>query len=188
MKILVEVLSEIIQQDSIQINTDYEIPYLAGYSFDGRTIYIDKRLPQLLKLNDGRIIDVYKYLVIHEKTEKSLEDGILHPKQLKAFRDWFKHKYNRELDIKKHLNGYKYPYAHELATSKEREAVENDGIGWDEYQEYMLKMVKKLIEFSGALPLDLDTKPEKDTLDYLTYNKIKQNQKGYDDYWYRIAR
>lgn len=131
---------------SEKINAEYQIPYLAGYSKDGKTIYIDKRLPRWFTLKSGKAIDVYKYLAVHERTEKLLEDT----------KDW------------------KYPYAHEKATGEERRAVESDGIDWDEYQNYMLKMVKKLIAFSGPLPHDLDARPEKDTHDYYRYHKIEK--------------
>ena len=128
------------------INADYEIPWLAGYSTDGHTIYIDKRLPRYLTLSNGRTIDVYKYLYVHESTEKGLED---------------------EKD-------YKYQYAHEKATKVEREAVESDGINWDEYQSYMLAEVKKLENFNGPLPSDFDDKPEKDTGEWSRYYKIEE--------------
>jgi len=128
----------------LKLNTDYEVSYLAGYSVDGKTIYIDKRLPRWLTLKDGRKVDVYKYLVVHELWEKYLEDTM----------------------------DYKYPYAHQMATGKEREAVERDGIDWNEYQDWMLTAVKKYGEFSES-PKDLDTKPEKDTHDYRRYHKIE---------------
>jgi len=131
---------------AVHINTDYEIPYLAGYSVKGDMIYIDKRLPRRLKTKSGRVIDLFKYLVVHEIVEKYLED----------------HKH------------YKYAYAHELATGEERNAVERDNVNWDEYQNYMLKMVQQLKTFSGSLPLDLDTKPERDSHDYYRYHKIQK--------------
>lgn len=145
----------------VTVNTEYEIPYLAGYSFDGKTIYIDKRLPRYFKLKSGNVIDTYTYLVVHEVVEK-----------------WYENL------------GYKYPYAHERATGFERVYVTNDNIPWNEYQNYMLTMVKKLKTFSGPLPLDLDTKPEKDTHDYYRYHKIeklKRNLKYEDleEFWSR---
>lgn len=35
----------------------YDIPYLAGYNRDGRTIYIDRHLPKTFKLSAQRIHD-----------------------------------------------------------------------------------------------------------------------------------
>lgn len=134
---------------TIKINTKYEIPYLAGYSFNGMIIYIDRRLLRWLTLEDGSKIDLFKYLIVHELYEKYMED----------------------------TRGYKYQYAHELATKAEREAVERDRIAWDTYQNHMLKMVKKLKTFADPLPEDLDTKPEKDTHDYYRYHKIEKLKK-----------
>ena len=134
------------QYGSEVLNTRYEIPYLAGYSQNGDTLYIDKRLPRWFTLKNGKTIDIHKYLAVHERVEKHLED----------------------------TKGYKYAFAHEKATGEERKAVEKDGIDWDEYQGYMLKMVKKLEKFSGAAPPDLDLKPEKDSHDYYRYHKAEE--------------
>lgn len=49
------------------IDTTHEIPYVAGYSVDGKTIYIDRELPKRL----GEI-QIYPTLVLHEEVEKSL--------------------------------------------------------------------------------------------------------------------
>jgi hypothetical protein len=154
------------------INTNYEVCYLAGYSEDGKTIYIDKRLPRYLELKDGRKLDIYIPLITHESWEYALEHGLVEttPEQQKIFNDWVKQKH-----LKKH-SGYQYPFAHEQATGKEREWVESNGFDWDEYQNYMLKEVEKLNTFTESPP-DLDTKPEKDTHDYYRYHKIEELKK-----------
>jgi hypothetical protein len=51
------------------VNTSYDVPYLAGYSEDGKIIYIDQHLP----LRMGKI-DILPYLLEHEHSEKVLED------------------------------------------------------------------------------------------------------------------
>jgi hypothetical protein len=133
------------------LDNSYEIPYLAGYSKDGKTIYIDKRLHPVLVLKNGKKMNIVKYLVVHESSEKHLMD----------------------------TKGYKYPYAHEMATEIERKAVEADGYPWDEYQEYALsevKRTKKLVP-KEPLPKDLDLKPETDTHDYYLLKKIKDQEK-----------
>jgi len=140
------------------INNDYEVSYLAGYSIDGKTIYIDKRLPRYLTLKDGRKIDVYPYLIEHESWEKHLEDN----------------------------KNYRYSYAHEKATGKERAKVESDNIDWDEYQNYMLKMVKELKEFNTPVPPDLDLKPEKDSHDYYRYHKIKKMEHESNSFYRKV--
>jgi len=148
----------------VTVNCEYEIPYLAGYSTLGtklpRAVYIDRRLPRWRKLKDGRVIDNYKYIAIHEIWE------------------WIYEK----------IYGYKYPYAHEKSTGeKERPAVLKDKIKWNEYQNYMRSMSKKLKTFSTPLPKGLDVQPEKDTHDYYRLHKIeklkkklrgKKNEKG----------
>ena len=46
------------QYGSEVLNTRYEIPYLAGYSQNGDTLYIDKRLPRWFTLKNGKTIDI----------------------------------------------------------------------------------------------------------------------------------
>jgi hypothetical protein len=52
---------------SVSVVSKYDIPYVAGYSKDGKHIYIDRHMNT--KMNDK---DITKYLVVHEKTEKVL--------------------------------------------------------------------------------------------------------------------
>jgi len=51
------------------INRNYDIPYLAGYSKDGKTVYIDKHLKT--KWNG---VDLSPFLRIHECAEKAILD------------------------------------------------------------------------------------------------------------------
>jgi hypothetical protein len=53
----------------------HDIPYLAGYSLDGKTIYIDRHMPQFFKFR-GRKIDTDRFLILHEEVEKTLIDQI----------------------------------------------------------------------------------------------------------------
>ena len=133
------------------LDLSYEIPYLAGYSEDGKTVYIDKRVNLVFELEDGREMNILKYLVVHETTEKHLEDE----------------------------KSYKYQYAHEKATGVERQAVEADGYPWDEYQKYALGEVKrhKELDESERLPDDLDEKPEIDTKDFSLLREIHKQKK-----------
>ena len=41
------------------INRDYDIPYIAGYSVDGHTVFIDRHLPRTFRwlLKTVRVID-----------------------------------------------------------------------------------------------------------------------------------
>lgn len=55
----------------IQINRNYEVPWIAGYSEDNKTIYIDRRLPKTFKGHD-----IARFLVVHEEVEKALRDKL----------------------------------------------------------------------------------------------------------------
>ena len=58
-----------------QINSrDCDIPYLAGYSWDGKTIYIDRDLKKWLY--QGTSIDCKRFLLLHEQTEKAIIDAV----------------------------------------------------------------------------------------------------------------
>jgi hypothetical protein len=137
----------------MRICNQYCVPGLAGYSRDGQTIYIDKRLPRWLTLHTGRSIDTFKYLAVHESTERKLEyEG----------------------------KGMKYQEAHALAEKEECKAVEADGIKWSEYQGYMLKEIEKLDEIpvGAAIPHDLDLKPEIDMHAMKRFERYSKMQKG----------
>ena len=53
----------------VTINKKYDIPYLAGYSKDGKTVYIDRHLKTTM---NG--VDLIPFLRIHEIAEKTLLD------------------------------------------------------------------------------------------------------------------
>lgn len=55
--------------EKVKIDRNHDVPYVAGYSKDGKTIYIDRHLPLM---DNGKSIE--KYLIFHEKTEKALLD------------------------------------------------------------------------------------------------------------------
>lgn len=61
-----EAIDDIIRK--VHVDTLHDVPYLAGYSYDCKTIYIDRHLPA----------DKYdfKYLIMHETVEKSLMDEL----------------------------------------------------------------------------------------------------------------
>ena len=49
------------------VNRKYDIPYLSGYSEDGKTIYLDRKFKPIMK--DGT--DVTQFLVVRERAEKT---------------------------------------------------------------------------------------------------------------------
>ncbi|HUW98559.1 MAG TPA: hypothetical protein VMV40_06920 [Acidiferrobacter sp.] len=121
----------------VSLRRDYDIPYLAGYSQNGQTIYIDRHLP-LSFTNKGRTVQVDRYLILHEAVEKSLIDEL----------------------------GLHYLHAHQIATRAEESAVRADRISWTAYDAFMQKYVKAIgDERLTHVPADLDLKPYRDEHD-----------------------
>jgi hypothetical protein len=56
-----------------KVNRSYDIPYVAGYSIDGRTVFIDRHMPTSMPAR-GSAVDIDVFLVLHEMVEKSLLD------------------------------------------------------------------------------------------------------------------
>jgi hypothetical protein len=144
-KVVVQSLSKNIESESP--SREYEVPYGAGYSKDGTHLYIDKRLPRVMTLKDGRTVSIDKYLKVHEQVEKQLIDS----------------------------GKYGYKYSHEYATSAERRAVKEDKIDWNEYQNFVLGHIKKLSDIDAQVPKDIDLKPERDYNDKATIKDAKQH-------------
>jgi hypothetical protein len=127
------------------IDRQHDIPYLAGYSTDGKRIYIDRHLPRSF-LYKGRTIEVDRYLLLHEEVEKTLID---------------------QLDLH-------YQHAHQIATRAEEAAVRADGVSWRAYDRFMQQYVKRMgDERLTKLPGDLDLKPYRDEHDYDLMRRMK---------------
>jgi len=127
------------------IDRDHDIPYLAGYSVDGKRIYIDRHLPPTFAYR-GRTIAVDRYLLLHEEVEKTLID------QLKLH----------------------YQHAHQIATRAEEAAVRADGISWRAYDRFMEQYVKTAgDERLDKVPDDLDLKPYRDEHDYELMRRMR---------------
>src|ERR1700686_2577006 len=58
-----------------KLDRAHDIPYLAGYSEDGKTIYIDRHMPKMMKFR-GREVDTDRFLILHEEVEKTLIDQL----------------------------------------------------------------------------------------------------------------
>jgi hypothetical protein len=115
----------------------HDIPYLAGYSNDGETIYIDRHMPKSFRFR-GRVVDTDRFLILHEEVEKTLID---------------------QLDLH-------YLHAHQIATRAEEAAVRAAGIEWRAYDRFMQKYVKRIgDEGLQKVPADLDLKPYRDEHD-----------------------
>jgi hypothetical protein len=119
------------------LDRKHDIPYLAGYSRDGKTIYIDRHMPSSFKYR-GREINTDRYLILHEEVEKTLIDQLnLH-----------------------------YLHAHQIASRAEQAAVRAAGINWRDYDRFMQKYVKVIgDERLTKVPADLDLKPYRDEHD-----------------------
>jgi hypothetical protein len=119
------------------LDRKHDIPYLAGYSLDGKTIYIDRHMPPTFKFR-GRTINTDRFLILHEEVEKTLIDQL----------------------------GLHYLHAHQIATRAEEAAVRAAGIEWRAYDRFMQKYVKTIgNERLTKVPKDLDLKPYRDEQD-----------------------
>ena len=120
-----------------KLDRAHDIPYLAGYSQNGKTIYIDRHMPETFTYK-GKAIDTDRFLILHEEIEKTLID---------------------RLDLH-------YLHAHQIALRAEQAAVRAAGIVWRDYDRFMQKYVKKFgDERLTRVPVDLDTKPYRDEHD-----------------------
>jgi hypothetical protein len=120
-----------------KLDRTHDIPYLAGYSLDGKTIYIDRHMPRAFKFH-GRSIETDRFLILHEEVEKTLIDQL----------------------------GLHYLHAHQIATRAEQAAVRAAGITWRDYDRFMQKYVKTIgDERLTKVPGDLDLKPYRDEHD-----------------------
>jgi hypothetical protein len=118
----------------VHLDRAHDIPYLAGSSRDGRTVYIDRHVPKTLRVGRERI-PVDPFIIVHEVVEKLLFD---------RFR-------------------LTYPHAHQFALRLEQAAVRNAGIRWHDYNALMQAHVKRAHdERLVRLPKDLEIKPYRD--------------------------
>jgi hypothetical protein len=119
------------------IDRRHDIPYLAGYSRNGKIIYIDRHMPEMMRYG-GRDINTDRYLILHEEVEKTLIDQL----------------------------GLHYLHAHQIASRAEQGAVRSAGIRWRDYDRFMQKYVKRIgDERLTKVPADLDLKPYRDEHD-----------------------
>jgi hypothetical protein len=129
-----------------KLDRNHDVPYLAGYSQDGQTIYIDRHLPTAMTYK-GRKVEVDRYLIMHEEVEKTLIDQL----------------------------GLHYLHAHQIATRAEEAAVRAEGIVWRDYDRFMQKYVKHIgDERLTKVPADLDLKPYRDEHDFELIQRMQK--------------
>ena len=121
-----------------KIDRDHDIPYLAGYSVDGKIIYIDRDMPTSFTFK-GRVVETDPFLLLHEEVEKTLIDQL----------------------------GLHYLHAHQIATRAEQAAVRSCGVLWREYDHFMQVNITKIgVKTISKVPKDLDLKPYRDEHDH----------------------
>lgn len=128
-----------------RIDQAHDIPYVAGYSKDGKTLYLDRELPDTISI-DGKDVDIAQFIILHEEVEKALEDEV----QLA------------------------YLHAHQIALRVELAAVQANGIDWRAYNAVTLKLCTKIgarHEYPDC-PKDLDLTPYKDEKDKKTLARM----------------
>jgi hypothetical protein len=115
------------------LDRKHRIPFLAGYSVDGHTIYIDSTMPRSFPFK-GREFKTDRFLIIHEELEKALIDAL----------------------------AWEYLGAHRIAIVAERRAVTAAGMPWEVYDAFMQEHVKRIRALPVRdVPLDLDLEPYK---------------------------
>jgi hypothetical protein len=133
----------------VRIDRSYDIPYIAGYSVDGRTVFIDRHLPRTFRWL-MKTVRVEPFLLTHEIVEKSLLD-----------------------ELRLH-----YLHAHQIAVRAERDAVKAAGISWWAYQRFMKQHERAIEEeLLVKVPSSLDLTPYRDQKDFGLLKRIVQQEK-----------
>lgn len=129
----------------VNLERGYDIPYLAGYSLDGHTIFIDRHMPKSFVFR-GRKVNTDRFLIVHEAVEKSLIQ----------------------------LLGMHYLTAHQIALRAEQAAVRAEGITWAAYDGFMQDYIKVIgDENLTQVPDLLDLTPYRDFHDAEELKKMR---------------
>jgi hypothetical protein len=129
---------------STKLDRSHDVPYLAGYSRDGKTIYIDKDLPRSFSAGGTRV-RVDRFLILHEAVEKTLLDSLM----------------------------LVYQHAHQIALRAEQAAVRAAGVSWRQYDRFMARYIKEADDVIDRLPPDLDIKPYRDEHDMALLKRMR---------------
>ena len=131
----------------VHLERSYDIPYLAGYSLDGHTIFIDRHMPKSFVYRNRRVY-TDRFLIVHEAVEKSLIQ----------------------------LLGMHYLTSHQIALHAEQAAVRAEGIKWDAYNEFMEEYIKVIgDEKLSKVPDNLDLTPYIDFHDTAELKQMRSN-------------
>src|SRR5947208_6836922 len=133
-----------------RVSHAYDIPYIAGYSVDGHTVFIDRHLPRSFRWL-MRTVRVEPFLLTHEIVEKALLD-----------------------ELRLH-----YLHAHQIAVRAERDAVKASGVSWWAYQRFMKKHEKHIEEEKlSRVPGALDLTPYRDEKDFSLLQRLVRNDRS----------
>lgn len=118
----------------VKLNYQFDIPYLCGYSKNGKVVYVDRLLKTQWKYQ-GKTIDVVDFLVVHEVVEKALID----------------------------LFKLHYQKAHHIAEHVESMACNQYGVNWWAYSKFLKPQIKTAYHDKiKKIPRDLDLTPYED--------------------------
>jgi hypothetical protein len=127
------------------LEREYDVPYLAGYSLDGHTIFIDRHMPKSFIYRRRKVL-TDRFLIVHEAVEKSLIQ----------------------------LLGMHYLHAHQIALHAEQAAVRAEGITWEAYDAFMQEYIKVIgDENLTRVPDILDLTPYRDFHDVEEMKKMQ---------------
>src|SRR5436190_9428879 len=133
----------------VRVDRSYDIPYIGGYSLDGRTVFIDRHLPRTFRWL-MKTVRIEPFLLTHEIVEKSLLD-----------------------ELRLH-----YIHAHQIALRAERDAVKAAGVPWSAYQRFIKKFERAIEqETIMKVPSSLDLTPYRDEKDFALLKRLVQNEK-----------
>ncbi|WP_258586001.1 hypothetical protein [Mesorhizobium sp. AR02] len=141
-----DVLADVVTalERRVTVSHEFDIPYIAGYSVDAKTIYIDRHLPRTIG-REGVDVRLAPFLVTHEVVEKALLD-----------------------ELRLH-----YLHAHQIALRAERDAVRGAGLTWRDYQAVMKAHEKQIDEETlKRVPGDLDLTPYRDLDDFPVLERL----------------
>ena len=131
------------------VNRNYDIPYIAGYSTDGHTVFIDRHLPRTFRWL-MKTVRVEPFLLTHEIVEKALLD-----------------------ELRLH-----YLHAHQIAARAERDAVKAAGVSWWAYQSFMKRHEKPIQEEKLLrVPRSLDLTPYRDEKDFRLLRRLVRKER-----------
>jgi hypothetical protein len=148
-----EVMAEVVKalrRRVRKVDRAHDIPYVAGYSVDGKTIFIDRHLPRTFR-SWTRTVRVEPFILTHEIVEKALLD-----------------------ELRLH-----YLHAHQIAIRAERAAVESAGVSWGAYQRFIKKYEKPIeLERLQRVPRSLDLTPYRDEKDLGLLQRLVNGEHG----------